>query len=245
LPGGAKRSAASPAASPSICLLQGTSTAALASTAPSTRCSHRRAARPHHATCKGSIPPGRLCRQRQGDHIFGASAGPSSWPTSWEMDALPALACLGEPCCRAIRSAASRPASGARQFVRARRWAISWRRSCICRPRPSRAWRGRRNVMHVRDQQRFSDSKYTSSEQRPSMSQDLQKGRRTEIEPLNGFVMDDPKHITELRLNRAAPLQSLPPLPGRRRVYLRAQAGLPRQQDDACLRPKSRSLQSI
>lgn len=153
--------------------------------------------------------------------------------------------CLGEPCCRAIRSAASRPASGARQFVRARRWAISWRRSCICRPRPSRAWRGRRNVMHVRDQQRFSDSKYTSSEQRPSMSQDLQKGRRTEIEPLNGFVVDDPKHITELRLNRAAPLQSLPPLPGRRRVYLRAQAGLPRQQDDACLRPKSRSLQSI
>ncbi|WP_456769842.1 ketopantoate reductase C-terminal domain-containing protein [Bradyrhizobium sp. USDA 3650] len=77
----------------------------------------------------------------------------------------------------------------------------------------------------------------------PSMSQDMQKGRRTEIEPLNGFVVDDPKHITELRLNRAAPLQSLPPLPGRRRVYLRAQAGLPRPQDNACLRPKSRSLQ--
>ncbi|RXT33307.1 ketopantoate reductase family protein [Bradyrhizobium betae] len=45
--------------------------------------------------------------------------------------------------------------------------------------------------MRVCDQQRFSDSKYTFSEQRPSMAQDMQKGRRTEIEPLNGFVVDE------------------------------------------------------
>jgi 2-dehydropantoate 2-reductase len=80
------------------------------------------------------------------------------------------------------------------------------------------------------DEQRFKDGKRTSSEQRPSMGQDVQKGRRTEIELLNGFVVSegekiglsckanavltdivkrveryelipDPRHITELRLN--------------------------------------------
>src|SRR5260370_346438 len=80
------------------------------------------------------------------------------------------------------------------------------------------------------DEQRFKDGKRTSSEQRPSMGQDMQKGRRTEIEFLNGFVVregkkvglpcsanavltdivkrvernelsPDPRHITELRLN--------------------------------------------
>ena len=69
-----------------------------------------------------------------------------------------------------------------------------------------------------------------SAEQRPSMGQDMAKGRRTEIEFLNGFVVregaraglaaranerlvdivkkvergelkQDPRHITELRLN--------------------------------------------
>ncbi|WP_461315445.1 ketopantoate reductase family protein [Bradyrhizobium embrapense] len=74
------------------------------------------------------------------------------------------------------------------------------------------------------------DSKRTSSAQRPSMGQDIQKGRRTEIEFLNGLVVregeklgiacnanaaltdivkrvergelkPDPRHITELRLN--------------------------------------------
>ena len=69
-----------------------------------------------------------------------------------------------------------------------------------------------------------------SADQRPSMGQDMQKGRRTEIEFLNGFVVregekvglharanerlvdivkqvergdlqPDPRHITDLRLN--------------------------------------------
>jgi len=80
------------------------------------------------------------------------------------------------------------------------------------------------------DEQRFKDGKHTSGGQRPSMGQDMQKGRRTEIEFLNGFVVregekvglpcranavlteivtrvergelaPDPRHITELRLN--------------------------------------------
>ena len=84
--------------------------------------------------------------------------------------------------------------------------------------------------MRACDEQRFKDGKKTASEQRPSMGQDMQKGRRTEIEFLNGFVVregekigricranavltdlvtrverkelsPDPRHITELRLN--------------------------------------------
>ena len=80
------------------------------------------------------------------------------------------------------------------------------------------------------DEQRFKDSGRTAAGQRPSMGQDMQKGRRTEIEFLNGLVAcegerlgvpcpanavltdivkrvergeltPDPRHITELRLN--------------------------------------------
>ena len=80
------------------------------------------------------------------------------------------------------------------------------------------------------DAQRFKDAGRTAAGQRPSMGQDMQKGRRTEIEFLNGFVVregekvglpcranavltdivkrvekgelkPDPRHITELRLN--------------------------------------------
>jgi 2-dehydropantoate 2-reductase len=80
------------------------------------------------------------------------------------------------------------------------------------------------------DEQRLTDGKKTASEQRPSMGQDMQKGRRTEIDFINGHVVregekvgiacranaaltdivkrvergelkPDPKHITELRLN--------------------------------------------
>src|SRR6202167_3678992 len=80
------------------------------------------------------------------------------------------------------------------------------------------------------DAQRFKDSAHTAAGQRPSMGQDMQKGRRTEIEFLNGLIVregekvglachanavlvdivkrvekgelkQDPKHITELRLN--------------------------------------------
>src|SRR5258706_11272203 len=94
----------------------------------------------------------------------------------------------------------------------------------------ARAGEGDEAAMRVCDKQRLTDGKHTSSEQRPSMGQDMQKGRRTEIEFLNGFVVregekvglscsanavlteivnrvernelsPDPRHITELRLN--------------------------------------------
>jgi 2-dehydropantoate 2-reductase len=94
----------------------------------------------------------------------------------------------------------------------------------------ARAGEGDEAAMKACDEQRLKDGKRTSVEQRPSMGQDMQKGRRTEIEFLNGFVVregekvglscsanaaltdivkrverdelrPDPRHITELRLN--------------------------------------------
>src|SRR5262245_33210240 len=94
----------------------------------------------------------------------------------------------------------------------------------------ARAGEGDDAAMRACDEQRFKDGKRTAAEQRPSMGQDMQKGRRTEIEFLNGFVVregekvgmpcranavltdivkrvergeiaPDPRHITELRLN--------------------------------------------
>jgi 2-dehydropantoate 2-reductase len=94
----------------------------------------------------------------------------------------------------------------------------------------ARAGEGDETAMRVCDEQRFKDGQRASSEQRPSMGQDVQKGRRTEIEFLNGLVVregekiglsckanavltdlvkrverkelsPDPRHITELRLN--------------------------------------------
>ena len=94
----------------------------------------------------------------------------------------------------------------------------------------ARAGEGDEAARRTCDEQRFKDATHTSSDQRPSMGQDMQKGRRTEIEFLNGFVVregkkvsllcganaaltdivkrverneltPDPRHITELRLN--------------------------------------------
>ena len=94
----------------------------------------------------------------------------------------------------------------------------------------ARAGEGDDAAMRACDEQRFKDFKKTAAGQRPSMGQDMQKGRRTEIEFLNGFIVRegekvgiaakanavltdlvlrvergelkaDPKHITELRLN--------------------------------------------
>jgi 2-dehydropantoate 2-reductase len=94
----------------------------------------------------------------------------------------------------------------------------------------ARAGEGDEAAMRACDEQRFKDAKKTAAGQRPSMGQDMQKGRRTEIEFLNGFIVRegekvgvatkanavltdlvlrvergelkaDPKHITELRLN--------------------------------------------
>ena len=94
----------------------------------------------------------------------------------------------------------------------------------------AKAGEGDESAMQACDAQRFEDGKRTASAQRPSMGQDMQKGRRTEIEFINGFVVHegekvglacsanavltdivkrverkelspDPRHITELRLN--------------------------------------------
>ena len=42
--------------------------------------------------------------------------------------------------------------------------------------------------MHACDEQRFKDAKHTAGGQRPSMGQDMQKGRRTEIDFINGVI---------------------------------------------------------
>ena len=94
----------------------------------------------------------------------------------------------------------------------------------------ARAGEGDAEAERVCDEQRFKDSGRTAAGQRPSMGQDMQKGRRTEIEFLNGLIVregekagvtcranavltdivkrvergelkPDPAHITELRLN--------------------------------------------
>jgi 2-dehydropantoate 2-reductase len=94
----------------------------------------------------------------------------------------------------------------------------------------ARAGEGDAEAMRSYEEQRFKDAKHTAAEQRPSMGQDMLKGRRTEIEFLNGFVARagdklglacranavltdivrrvergelaaDPRHIAELRLN--------------------------------------------
>ena len=49
--------------------------------------------------------------------------------------------------------------------------------------------------MRACDEQRFKDGKNASSEQRPSMGQDMQKGRRTEIEFLNGFIVREGEKV--------------------------------------------------
>jgi 2-dehydropantoate 2-reductase len=94
----------------------------------------------------------------------------------------------------------------------------------------ARAGEGDEAAIRAFDAQRFADGKKTASEQRPSMGQDMQKGRRTEIEFINGYVVregeklgltsranailtdivkrvergeikPEPRHLTELRLN--------------------------------------------
>jgi 2-dehydropantoate 2-reductase len=94
----------------------------------------------------------------------------------------------------------------------------------------ARAGEGDDAAARAYDENRFEYASHTADEQRPSMGQDMQKGRRTEIEYLNGLVVregerlglacranaaltdivqrvergelaPDPRHITELRLN--------------------------------------------
>ncbi len=94
----------------------------------------------------------------------------------------------------------------------------------------ARAGGGDPEALRIFDERRLSRAGRGSPDQRPSMGQDMAKGRRTEIEFLNGFVVregeqvglqaranarlvdivkkvergelqQDPHHITELRLN--------------------------------------------
>ena len=54
----------------------------------------------------------------------------------------------------------------------------------------ARAGEGDEAAMSVCDEQRFKDGKHTAAAQRPSMGQDMLKGRRTEIEYINGHIVD-------------------------------------------------------
>jgi 2-dehydropantoate 2-reductase len=94
----------------------------------------------------------------------------------------------------------------------------------------AKAGEGDAASIEIADAQRLKDTARVSGEQRPSMGQDMMKGRRTEIEFLNGYVVRegertglacranaaltdivkrvekgelqaDPKHILDLRLN--------------------------------------------
>ena len=94
----------------------------------------------------------------------------------------------------------------------------------------ARAGEGDAAATEATDAQRLKDMARVSGEQRPSMGQDMMKGRRTEIDFLNGYVVregekighlcranaaltdivkrvetgelqPDPRHITDLRLN--------------------------------------------
>ena len=59
----------------------------------------------------------------------------------------------------------------------------------------ARAGEGDEAAMRACDEQRFKDAKRTAAGQRPSMGQDMQKGRRTEIEFLNGFVVREGEKV--------------------------------------------------
>jgi hypothetical protein len=50
-------------------------------------------------------------------------------------------------------------------------------------------------AMRTCDEQGSKDGNRASAEQRPSMGQDMQKGRRTEIEFLNGFVVREGEKV--------------------------------------------------
>ena len=178
-----------------------------------------------------SLPPGRLHRQRQGHR---QSVGRALVETGRQRHGQRAVR-LHRPARR--RDAAKRAdpplLHAARQRSDPRRQAHGYQLEEILHLPPetiARAGEGDEAAMRACDEQRFTDGKHTASAQRPSMGQDMQKGRRTEIEFLNGFVVregekvglscsanavltdivkrverdelkPDPRHITELRLN--------------------------------------------
>ncbi len=59
----------------------------------------------------------------------------------------------------------------------------------------ARAGEGDEAAMSACDEQRFKDAKHTAAGQLPSMGQDMQKGRRTEIEFLNGHIVREGEKV--------------------------------------------------
>lgn len=59
----------------------------------------------------------------------------------------------------------------------------------------ARAGEGDAAAMRACDEQRFKDAGRVSAEQKPSMGQDMAKGRRTEIDFLNGYVVREGERI--------------------------------------------------
>ena len=81
----------------------------------------------------------------------------------------------------------------------------------------ARAGEGDEAAMHACDEERFSQGKRTAAEQRPSMGQDMQKGRRTEIEFLNGLIVREGE-----KLGLSLPRQCRADRPGQTRRTGRA-----------------------
>lgn len=54
---------------------------------------------------------------------------------------------------------------------------------------------GDRSALAAVEETRLAQTKTTAEGSRPSMGQDIQKGRRTEIEQINGFVVDKAKEV--------------------------------------------------
>ena len=196
------------------------------------RVSRRRSARPHHAAGGGNLPAGRLLPTApRRPPICGASAGRNWWPTPWATGSPPAPACPAAQMLQSepIRRFSTRLGSEAIRVGQAQGYQLE---EILHLPPETiaRAGEGDEAAMRACDEQRFADGKHTAAGQRPSMGQDMEKGRRTEIEFLNGFVVregekvgiscganaaltdivkrvergelkPDPRHITELRLN--------------------------------------------
>ena len=193
----------------------------------------RRGARPHHAARRGSLPPGRLFRQRQGDRqpvgralVEAGRQRHGQRPLGLHRAARRRRSLQND----ALRRFSARLGSEAIRVGQA----LGYQLEEILHLPPETIARagegddgGDARLRRAAPQGRQA---HVVATQRPSMGQDMQKGRRTEIEFLNGFVVregekigmpcranaaltdivkrvergelqPDPRHITELRLN--------------------------------------------
>ena len=184
------------------------------------------------AARRGGLPAGGVCRQRQGDEpISGASAGRSWSPTRWATGFPPAPGSARRRHAAAtmpIRRFSTRLGSEAIRVGQAHGYQLEE----ILHLEPetiARAGEGDAAAMRACDEQRFTGQRAHRREQRPSMGQDMVKGRRTEIDSSTASscakarssaslprqrgadrhrearrawrTQAGPKHITELRLN--------------------------------------------